>query len=185
MPSASLLHWQNHQMIRLAEIEAQCTAVIAATPSNPELIEDNLRALALLLSANFQGFCRDLYIECAQIVTSKVRASLQTIVQNQFTAKLRLDQGNPNFTNIKEDFSRFGFTLDLVVADPANATRLNQLSDLNKWRNVAAHSGHPPSGVSLTLVSLQEWRNACDGLAVSLDNVMYNELKALLRRAPW
>ena len=84
MPSASLLRWQNDRMPRLAEIDAQCAASLAAMPSNPYLVEENLRGYVLLLSAHFQGFCRDLYTECSQVVVSKVRAALQMLIQVGF-----------------------------------------------------------------------------------------------------
>jgi len=139
-----------------------------------------------LLSAHFQGFCRELYTECALTVVSKVRPALQMLIQTQFTAHRKLDHGNPNIQNLREDFERFHFTLDLAAADPANAARLTDLGLLNKWRNVAAHHGSIPVGVPpLSLPLLQAWRNSCDGLAVSLDGIMYNQLRRILRRVPW
>jgi hypothetical protein len=186
MPSASLLHWQNDRMPRLGEVEAQCAASLVLAPPQPNLVEENLRGYVLLLSAHFQGFCRDLYRECAQITVSKVRASLQTLVQPQFTAHLRLDHGNPNLQNLRTDFERFGFTLELAVADPANPARLHDLAALNWWRNVAAHHGAVPAGTPpLQLPALQTWRHSCDGLATSLDGIMYNQLRKILRRTPW
>src|SRR2546421_1162120 len=120
MPSASLLHWQNDRMPRLAEVDTQCAASLVLTPPQPNLVDENLRGYVLLLSAHFQGFCRDLYTECALIVVSKVRPSLKLLIQTQFTAGLKLDHGNPNLNNLREDFERFEFTLDLGAADPAN-----------------------------------------------------------------
>jgi len=173
-------------MPRLAEVDAQCAACLALVPPPPKLIEENLRGYVLLLSAHFQGFCRDLHTESAQVIVSKVRASLQSLIQTQFTAHRKLDHGNPNVQNLREDFERFRFTLDLPAADPANAARLNDLGALNRWRNVAAHYGKIPPGMpALDLPSLQAWRNSCDGLAASLDDIMYNELRKLLKRAPW
>src|SRR5438445_3752439 len=127
MPSASLLRWQNDRMPRLTEIDIQCAASLAHAPPRHDLVEENLRAYVLLLSAHFQGFCRDLYTECAQIIVSRVRPTLRALVQAQFTAHRRLDHGNPNLQNLKEDFERFGFTLNLAAADPANQARLIQL----------------------------------------------------------
>ena len=139
----------------------------------------------MLLSAHFQGFCRDLYTECTQIVSSKIRASLQTLLQEQFTSKCALDHGNPNLHNLKQDFGRFGFKLNLAHAAAGNDVRLEHLSDLNEWRNVAAHHGVvPPDGLP-PLSDLRRWRDSCDVLAKSLDSVMYNQLRRLLRRAPW
>jgi hypothetical protein len=63
--------------------------------------------------------------------------------------------------------------------------RLQGLAELNKWRNIAAHHGTvPPSGLP-SLADLTDWKNSCTGLAVSLDQLMYKELRWILRRAPW
>jgi hypothetical protein len=119
----------------------------------------------------------------SQVIASKVRGSLQILVQTQFIDHLALDRGNPSLDNLRKDFDRFGFKLDLA-ADPAKHLRLRHLSDLNRWRNVAAHQGIvPPGGLSIADVSA--WRDSCDGLAVSLDGIMYDKLRRILRRNPW
>src|SRR5579864_7074535 len=107
MPSAALISWQNDRMPRLAAVEARCAGSLALVPPQPNLVDENLRGYVLLLSAHFQGFCRDLYTECAQVVVLKVRPTLQTLIQAQFTAHLRLDHGNPNLQNLRADFERF------------------------------------------------------------------------------
>ena len=81
MPSASLLQWRNHRMPRLGEIEAQCATSLMLTPPQPNLIEENLRGCVLLLSAHFQGFCRDLHTECGQVILSKLRPGLRLLIQ--------------------------------------------------------------------------------------------------------
>lgn len=184
MASVSLRQWQTDRMPRLQQVDLQCAASLAASAPNVPLIDENLRGYVLLLSAHFQGFCRALCIEAAQVIASKVRRSLQVLVQRQFSAHRCLDRGNPNVENLRKDFIRFGFTLDLA-ADPANQPRLQHLAAMNRWRNVAAHHGIIPAGVPLSLPSLQAWWNACDGLATSLDAILYNELRKLLKRAPW
>jgi hypothetical protein len=110
MPSTSLRHWQNDRMPRLRAIDAQCASSLALAPPNPNLVEENLRGYIVLLSAHFQGFCRDLYTESAQVIAAKVRPSLQVLIQAQFTAHCALDRGNPNHHNLKGDFRRFGFS---------------------------------------------------------------------------
>ncbi len=185
MPSASLLRWQNDRMPRLQQVDLQCAGCLAAAPPNVHLIEENLRGYVVLLSAHFQGFCRNLYSEATLVIASKVRPALRRMIQEQFSAHRKLDHGNPSLQHLKEDFERFGFTLDLA-ADPANLPCLTDLSSMNKWRNVAAHQGTtPPAGIPLNLPSLQAWRGSCDGLATSLDGILYNELRKILRRAPW
>jgi hypothetical protein len=185
VPSASLLAWRATRLIQLQEVDAQCGASLALVPPNPRLAEENVRGYGLLLSAHFQGFCRDLYTEAAQIISRRVRLSLRNLIQEQFTENCALNHGNPNLANLKKDFSRFGFKLDLSNADPANPLRLQHLSFLNEWRNVAAHHGRIPASGIPSILDLRTWRDACDGLARSLDGVMYNVLRARLRRAPW
>jgi hypothetical protein len=187
MPSASLLRWNNDRKPRLAQIDAQCQMTLTAAAPNPHLIDENLRGLVLALSAHFQGFCRDLYTESGQTLASKVkRPALAAIFQAQFTAHRKLDHGNPNLKNVKDDFKRFGFTLDLAGADPANPARLAHLAKLNEWRNIAAHQGTPTAKAGpLTHVLVATWLTSCEGLANSLDGIMYNQLKRILRRAPW
>ena len=73
----SLRSWQQDRQTRLTEIDNQCAASLAGLPPNPHLIDENLRGYVLLLSAHFQGYCRDLYTEAAQIIALKVRATLQ------------------------------------------------------------------------------------------------------------
>ena len=185
MPSASLQYWLNDRLLRLHEIEIQCAASQALVPSNLRLQEENLRGYIVLLSAHFQGFCRDLYTESAQIICRRVRVTLRILIQAQFTVNRALDHGNPILQNLKKDYERFGFKLDLAAADPANAARLQGMAELNKWRNIAAHHGTvPPSGLP-SLADLSDWKNSCNSLASSLDGIMYKELRWVLRRAPW
>jgi hypothetical protein len=185
MPSASLTLWRNDRTPRLNEVDIQCTSSHANVPANPNLVDENIRGFILLLSAHFQGFCRDLYTECAQIIASKVRPTLQVLVQQQFTAHRSLDHGNPNIDNIKKDFNRFGFSLNMVASDPANHARLAELRRLNEWRNIVAHHGAVPPGGLPSLPTIQGWRSSCNGLAISLDGIMYNQLRSILRRQPW
>ena len=185
MPSASLTFWTDDRMPRLDEVDGQCAASLGVVPGNPRLVDENIRGFVLLLSAHFQGYCRDLYTECAQVVATKVRPSLQTVVQQQFTAVIALDRGNPNVENIVRDFNRFGFKLNFPVHDPANHARLVDLKKMNDWRNIAAHHGKVPPEGPPSLAAIRAWRDSCDGLAASLDEIMYSELRGLLRRPPW
>jgi hypothetical protein len=187
MPSAALKEWQNDRIPRLQHIENQCAVALALVPPNAQLAEENLRGYVVLLSAHFQAFCRNLYTESAQAITSKVRLRLRMLVEDQFTAHRSLDHGNPNFENLQRDFNRFDFELGpLLTGNAANALQLQHLAILNQWRNVAAHQGTKfPTGGPLDLPSLQAWRQSCDGLAISLDSILYNQLRIILRRNPW
>ena len=175
-------------MPRLNEVEAHCASVDSLTPPNPTFLEETLRGCVLHLSAHFQGFCRDLYTECSQIWIASIPTGLQLTAQRQSFAKLQLDQGNPSYDNIKRDFNRFGFTLDLQ-SQPNGSQRLTNLDHLNVWRNRAAHQGTQPLPggvpVMLTLQLVQNWKAVCDELATSLDGVMFNQLSQILAVAPW
>jgi hypothetical protein len=184
MPSAALTIWQAERTARLQQVEGQCAAALAAVPPNLLLIDENLRGYVVLLSAHFQGFCRDLYTVVTDVIVSRVRRSLQQFVRTQFMSSLRLDRGNPSAENIRADFERFNLPVNLS-ADSDNATRLTDLAALNTWRNVAAHHGAIPAGPALNLHLIAQWRRSCNGLAVSLDALLYNNLRRLLRRSPW
>jgi hypothetical protein len=143
----------------------------------------------MLVSGHFQGFCRDLYTECVQLCAAAVPATMRTTIQAQFSAELALNTGNPTNNNIRKDFERFSFLLDLAGAAPGNPQRVTHLGHLNYWRNHVAHqkATPPPAGVPaiLTLADIQAWRVSCDGLAISLDDIMRQELTRILGAAPW
>lgn len=187
MPSMALGIWQTKRLAGIGEFEKQCAAVSALATPSAQLEDENLRGLIMLLSAHFQGFCRDLYTECTMVLSARIKnPGIRILFQEQFTANRKLDQGNPNLENLRKDFERFGFTLDLPAVDPVdNPPRITHLGKLNKLRNVAAHHGHVPPGGIPNLATIQSWRISCEGLATSLDGVMYNELLARLGKRPW
>jgi len=87
---------------------------------------------AVLLSAHFQGFCRDLHSECVQRIAQEIPASLQNVVRGWFQHGRKLDRGNPNPKNIAEDFGRLGLVMwDKVKAlDSRNERRRQLLEEL-------------------------------------------------------
>ena len=167
-------------------MDAHCAAVTALVPPNATFLDETLRGFVLHLSAHFQGFWRDLYTECSQIWAAAIPVGFQATAQAQFSARLELEKGNPNYNNIKKDFNRFGFLLDLDAIQPQHVTQLGQL---NEWRNKAAHQGTKPLGggvpAVLTLPVVQGWRASCDVLANSLDGIMHDELLRIMGTAPW
>jgi len=175
MPSASLVDWQTVRQGKLDAVDAHCAALFAVVPP-PTLAEEALQGYVMLVSGHFQGFCRTLYTECAQVFAAALPAALKPTVQTQFSAGLMLNTGNPVVKNIREDFDRFGLSLDLVAADPANAGRITHLGHLNHWRNHSAHqkATPPPIGVPQVMVpaDVRDWRASCDGIAGSLDGIM-------------
>ena len=192
MPSAALLNWNNNRMPRLTEIDTQCSATLALAVPNPQLTDENLRGYVMLLSAHFQGYCRDLHTECVQIVAAAAPPAMQTMIQRFGAADRNLDGANPRYETIRNDFDRFGFDLNVelaafpLTAGP-NAHRITHLGHLNLWRNYAAHhkTSPPAAGGPLILPTVRGWRLSCDGLAAELDRIMYNQLLALTGIAPW
>jgi hypothetical protein len=198
MPSAALTRWQNDRMPRLGHTDAHCAALFAppaaaapapASLGPPPLAQESLQGYVMLVGGHFQGFCRDLYTECAQLCAAAVPATMRTTIQAQFAAGLALNNGNPTHEIIRKDFERFSFLLDLDGAAPGNPQRITHLGHLNYWRNHVAHqkATPPPAGVPavLTLADIQTWRTSCDGLATSLDDIMKRELTRILGTAPW
>jgi hypothetical protein len=189
VPSAAFIRWQTDRMPRLDEVEAHCAAVLASVPPNPTFLDETLRGFVLHLSAHFQGFCRDLYTECSLIWIVAIPAGFRATAQAQFSAHLALEKGNPTHDNIRKDFDRFGFRLDLRAAHPAGPRRITDLGHLNAWRNRAAHQGTQPLGggvpAALTLPIVQGWKASCNGLATSLDGIMRAELLRIMSVAPW
>jgi hypothetical protein len=189
MPWAALIRWQNDRGQRLNAVEAHCATVLALVPPNPQFLDEVLRGFVMHLSAHFQGYCRDLYTECSQVWSAAIPAGFQATAQAQFSAHLALEKGNPNHDNIKKDFSRFGFILNLQAAHAQGPQRITDLGHLNDWRNKAEHQGTQPLGGGApgvpTLPVLQGWRSSCDGLAASLDGAMQAELLRIMGVAPW
>jgi hypothetical protein len=99
-----------------------------------------------------------------------------------------LDGANPRYATVRKDFDRFGLDLTATLnTDPLNPPRITSLDHLNAWRNYAAHHKTlpPPVGGPFVLATVRRWQDACTGLAVELDRIMYNQLQLLTGAAPW
>ena len=95
----------------------------------------------MLLSSQFQGFCRDLHSECVDHLVRAVRpAILHTALRAEFVFARKLDRGNPNPGNIGSDFTRLGLPFwDEVRRDyTRNEARQGRLDELSEWRNAIA-----------------------------------------------
>lgn len=117
LPSAALGRWQNDRMLRLGHMDAHCASLFAvptaplppqptpsgphqpvvpvpvavAPPPPPPLAHESLQGYVVLLSGHFQGFCRNLYTECAQLCAAAAPATLRTTIQAQFVSGLALN----------------------------------------------------------------------------------------------
>ena len=192
MPSNSLVQWQNSRLPRLNFVDAQNVTLATAAPPNPQLVDENLRGFVMLISAHFQGFCRDLHTECVQAVANAVPPSMLLIFQTLCEAGRELESANAKYSSIKADFERFGFDLTAALHfNPATAATndalITQINHLNIWRNYAAHHNNlaPKYGGPFLLPTIQTWKNSCNDFAIVLDGVMYHRLLAITGVAPW
>ena len=195
MPSASLDQWRTVRAATLDEIEAAHTSVGGLLRGRRYATQQINHAYVMLLSSQFQGFCRDLHSECAGIIVYSIGVSAPPLVAARFEAELRrdrsLDKGNPSPSNIGGDFGRLGiaFWSAVKAQDRRNGKRLQSLELLNVWRNAIAHQDFTsPKLEGKTLIQLSEvqrWRSSCDALTKSFDAVMAAFLQAELGSVPW
>ncbi len=191
MPSASLNTWNTTRGAALDVLVATHRSLSGTGRGQRYATLQINQAYALLLSSQFQGYCRDLHSECAgyfvqSLPTGLLRGAIQIVlIQNR-----KLDQGNPNPGNIGADYNRFGliFWNEVSNLDLRNQSRKQRLEDLNKWRNAIAHQSFDPvifgTGM-LRLQQVREWRSACDQLAICFDEVMRSHLQAINGVSPW
>lgn len=97
----------------------------------------------LLLSAQFQRFCRDLHSESFAWMLSQqtIQPGVDTTLLAVLTSGRALDRGNPSPDNIVRDFRPIcpAFWSDVVQYNARNAGRRKKLELLNEWRNAIAH----------------------------------------------
>ena len=192
MPSDALLAWQNDRLPRLVNVEADCLHLQALHAAAPARAQEFIRSYAVLLSSEFQGFCRKLHDECAdKLIASVAPVSLQDMLRLQCVYGRKLETGNPNVGNLGADFNRFNFdfwTAVLAIA-PSHTVRRHRLAMLNAWRNAIAHHDYDPVQLGgttiLTLVQVRDWRIDCDAFAVTFDTVLRNYLQATTSMLPW
>lgn len=191
MPSHSLGRWTGGRSDELDEIENAHASVGGSARGRRFATQQINHAYAILLSSQFQGFCRNLHAECSDAVLRLTPVELQPIIRTQFRWGRTLDRGNPNPGNIGSDFGRFGVEFWEVVRanDPLNQRRRELLEELNAWRNAIAHQDFDPARLGgttvLHLATVRQWRNSVDHLAVSFDDVMYAYLRTTLGVDPW
>jgi hypothetical protein len=96
MPSAALENWLAARAGALDEIEHAHRSVGGTGPGRRYVTQHINQAYAVLLSSQFQGFCRDLHEECADhlVAPSPAPVLLATYRSNLLFGR-KLDTGNP------------------------------------------------------------------------------------------
>src|SRR5579862_7786923 len=120
MPSNSLEHWRKESLARLDEIAAAHESVGGNARGRRYATLQINYAYVVLLSAEFQRFCRNLHSESVdQLVSVVTPKILKTVLREEFLRDRTLDKGNPNAGNLGRDFNRLGvqFWHDVKTAD--------------------------------------------------------------------
>lgn len=118
--SDALTTWRSERHSEILAARTTAESVAGQTPE--EVIAGQaLSNYLLVATAEFQGFCSDLYDEAVSAVIDHLRAlvgirqEMVSIVWQALTQDTRLSKGNPNHPNLKADFSR----LKVDVREPA------------------------------------------------------------------
>jgi hypothetical protein len=177
MESLALILWDLNRTNELNRFEQILRLIGAKGPSVRGARQQINHAYVLMLSSQFQGFCRELHSECVNELVERLSPpGLRAVVRQSFLASRFLDRGNATWRNIGDDFNRLGMTFwdDVIATDSKNANFKNRLDSLNNWRNAIAHNDFDPAKLghdTLTLEMIRDWRKACDSLARVFDNV--------------
>ena len=192
MPSTSLQTWRQRRIAELDEIENAHRRVGGIQRGRRYATQQINHAYAMLLSAQFQEFCRDLYSEAVGHIVQVIDpVVLRPALRAEFTLNRQLDRGNPHPGAIGADFNRLGldFWDQVRHHDWRNRARQNRLDDLNTWRNAIAHQDFDPKQlggtITLRLARVRGWRKACEHLAASFDEVMRDHIEQFTGVFPW
>lgn len=189
MPSNSLDAWLGHRATKLDEIEAAHQAVGGSGPGRRYATEQINHAYVVMLSSQFQGFCRDLHSECVDFLVSAaggldgIGAAVASLASQR-----KLDSGNPNPGNLGHDFGRLGmpFWSQVKQYDKRAASWQKELETLNSWRNAIGHQDFKSVGANqVRLREVRRWRSACQGLARIFDKALAGHLTAIAKSSPW
>lgn len=191
MASVALGNWNGPRKAALAELAAAHGALGGKGPGRRYATLQLNHAYTVLLSSQFQGFCRDLHSEAVDFLVANTQPStVAGVLRVVIMQGRKLDHGNPNPGNVGSDFARLGMSFwnEVGHVDRRKAQRLMALNDLNDWRNAIAHqdwSGVPNQNPSLQLRQVNAWHSACAGLAASFDAAVGQHLAAMVGQQPW
>jgi hypothetical protein len=191
MASKALDWWRSDGVAALDEIVGAHRAIGGTGRGRRYATGQINNAYAVMLSSQFQRFCRDLHSEAADFLAGRIDVSLRAIFRTQMTEGRKLSSGNPNPANLGSDFGRFQieFWATVTAANPRNVSRRNQLEQLNAWRNAIAHQDFTKpechGRTSVRLADVGRWRGACSGLAMEFDAVISRYLRKITGIPPW
>ncbi|WP_323784125.1 HEPN domain-containing protein [Thalassovita sp.] len=123
-----------------------------------------VQAGIVLLSASFQAFVEDVFLECSEKAFGKMLSG-KNLKNYRETWR---NWGNPNPDNIVRLFRRLGCDdvfENLSLRDPTKEDFLKTLVTLNSARNCIAHgkpTKHSGKRLDVNLAGLREWRRQID-----------------------
>lgn len=186
MPSRAFEHWRQVRLPRLDEIEAAHSALGGNSPGRRFTTLQINQSYAVMLTSQFQGYCRDFHEECVDYFVGFIAPpAIASTIRKLLVTERKLDRGNPAPGNLGADFGRFGVELWPQVHVKSGKAKdwQRRLELLTHWRNAIAHQDFDPRHlngiITLQLKHVQAWRKACDGLASVFDHVMCDHLCAL------
>ncbi len=191
MPSVSYRHWRTVRRAALNLVQSAHTTVHGTGAGRREATRQINHRYAVLLAAEFQGYCRELHTEAVRLFTATLPAMQRSIVADEFTFSRQLDRGNATSGSIGSDFGRLGVNwwraVDAADADGPDLRRA--LDSLNAWWNAIAHNdfvaGRLGGTIRLKLSMVRNWRRACNQLARAFDHVLADHLHIYTGLRPW
>jgi hypothetical protein len=200
LASAALKSWQGDRKSRLDELfaaHAKVGGTVTGGPGRRWNTEQLNWALILKISAEFQGFARDLHDLSAERFADWVapgNGHVRHTVRTTLVKGRQLNRGNATTQNLRADFGRFGVNTwtELRKLDARNDQRAQLLDDLQSARNAIAHGDEDTfqqlhdRGYKLNLADARKWHRAVNGLTAGMDRIMANHLARLFAQAkPW
>jgi hypothetical protein len=191
MPSQSLKRYRRERAERLDPIAGTHAAVGGTSRGRRYATQQINHAYVVLLSSEFQGFCRELYLEAVEALVSEVEPRLQDVVRANFKHAIQLKRSNAQPSSIGSDFGRLLLPIwdRLRLVDARTGRRLEHLEAMNRWRNAIAHQDFSDPRLSgataVNLTEVRQWRSSCNVLARQMDRATYDALEALLGTPPW
>jgi hypothetical protein len=151
MACVALRRWQTDGESQLDEIATALAAVGGSGRGRRYATREINHAYAVLLTSQFQRFCRDLHTEAVEHIVAHVAPPpVRSVLRTRLLEGRKLDQGNPNPSNLGSDFGRLGFNFWTSVrsSHARSGTWQTLLDDLTTWRNAIAHQNF--AGAPLT-----------------------------------
>jgi len=190
MPSRSRQHWAIVRSRNPDEILAAHRSIGGTDRGRRFATQQVNYAFAVLLSSEFQGFCRDLHSESVEYLIQNINPlALQSSCRKNFSRGRKLDHGNPSPSNLGIDFGSLDldFWPEVIALSPRNTARKDRLEELNQWRNAIAHQDFSkfPAGSKLHLSRVEAWRKACNQLTRAFDNVLQVHIGNVTGTQPW